>query len=294
MPVDPEAPRHNIIIFGETGAGKSSVINMLLGKVAAEVSSEAAGCTLSSTPHDVNIGGHKFTLWDTAGLNEGGEGSVSDMKALSALYHLLRGLEDGVSLAVFCMRAPRLTDAAVKNWKFFKHILCQGKVPTVIVVTGLEEWNDEDSKRTWWEENQEQFRKSEINPTEEIHRTFDLPVAGVKTDRGVACITASKGKVNKRGEYVYQDEFDLSRLKVMKLFVEAHMRVPWKVEQVQWFKQVVYTVRDGGLCPSERQESKWVAGKGVHELMVRWGIPNEDQATRIVKVIEEGVAPRKS
>lgn len=51
--LDPTIP--NIIIFGETGTGKSSVINMLDGRLIADVSSGASGCTFHSSPYEVKL-----------------------------------------------------------------------------------------------------------------------------------------------------------------------------------------------------------------------------------------------
>jgi predicted GTPase len=47
---------HNIVIFGQTGAGKSSIINMLAGKPVAEVSECASGCTSSNKRYSIRIG----------------------------------------------------------------------------------------------------------------------------------------------------------------------------------------------------------------------------------------------
>ena len=46
------SPR-NIIIFGETGTGKSSLINMLSNSQMAEVSNLAVGCTFQSNPYPI-------------------------------------------------------------------------------------------------------------------------------------------------------------------------------------------------------------------------------------------------
>ncbi|KIK15328.1 hypothetical protein PISMIDRAFT_328817, partial [Pisolithus microcarpus 441] len=60
----------NVILFGETGVGKSSVINLMAGSLVAEVSSDLGGCTMNSTDYKVTIGSRKITIWDTVGLEE--------------------------------------------------------------------------------------------------------------------------------------------------------------------------------------------------------------------------------
>jgi predicted GTPase len=54
-----------VIVFGETGAGKSSVINMLAGTVVADTPRNAIGCTCENKCYPVSIHGNTFDLWDT-------------------------------------------------------------------------------------------------------------------------------------------------------------------------------------------------------------------------------------
>ncbi|KAF8970952.1 P-loop containing nucleoside triphosphate hydrolase protein [Flammula alnicola] len=126
------ASPHNIIVFGESGAGKSSIVNMLVGSDVAKISSLATGCTFESNPYDFNIEDVLFKIHDTAGLDEGEAGRVPKIEAIVQLWKLLRDLKDGVSLLIFCMRAPRMKDSPKNNWSLFHDILCQKKVPIVI------------------------------------------------------------------------------------------------------------------------------------------------------------------
>ncbi|KAJ3521893.1 hypothetical protein NMY22_g12121 [Coprinellus aureogranulatus] len=162
--------RHKIVFFGETGVGKSSIINMLLGSDQAEVSSDAEGCTAKCTSYRVRINEEEYELWDTIGLNEGEQGNIPDIKAASSLYHQLRKLSDtgGVNLLVFCMRGPRVTTAGHRNWLLFHDVICDGKVPAVIVVTHLE-LEDMD---TWWSRNELVFARYNIVPSTEVYRLF--------------------------------------------------------------------------------------------------------------------------
>ena len=57
------------ILFGESGAGKSSVINLVVGHSAAEVSSGIDSCTLDCRSYKINTGLHQFLVWDTVGFN---------------------------------------------------------------------------------------------------------------------------------------------------------------------------------------------------------------------------------
>ncbi|KAH7867817.1 uncharacterized protein C8R40DRAFT_995507, partial [Lentinula edodes] len=125
----------NIILFGSTGCGKSSIVNMLLGREAALMSSGALGCTFENKSYSVTIERQEYRLYDTTGLDEGTVGTVVSKDALVKLYHLLRDLQgDGISLLVFCLRAPRITEIAQKNYFIFYEVLCQRKIPIVMIV----------------------------------------------------------------------------------------------------------------------------------------------------------------
>ena len=108
----------NVIIFGEAGAGKSSLINLIRDDNAATTASSAEGCTFESKSYDVTIGNTKIRLWDTAGLNEGDYGKVDLKRAIAGLYNLATNLQNGVSLLVYCIRG-RITRATVANYMMF-------------------------------------------------------------------------------------------------------------------------------------------------------------------------------
>ncbi|KAH7908246.1 hypothetical protein BJ138DRAFT_1158135 [Hygrophoropsis aurantiaca] len=212
-----KATSPNVIIFGETGSGKSSVINMLSESMVAPISSGATGCTFRHVRYPVLINGETYNLYDTSGLDEGEQGKVAKQDAIAQLYQLIVDLEDGVSLLVFCMRGPRIKEAAHKNWRLFHEVFCKKTVPIVIVVTGLEQ---EDPMDGWWRANKAAFHKYQMIPS------------------GNACITATRGKQTRSGRYVFEDEFEESRLKVAKLIEDSALAVPWKVNRIQWFSDI--------------------------------------------------------
>ncbi|KAJ2924675.1 hypothetical protein H1R20_g12417, partial [Candolleomyces eurysporus] len=265
------APR-NIVFFGESGHGKSSVINMVLGYDKAATSSSAMGCTFKSTPYSYRVSGDDFVLWDTAGLNEGDQGTAPDMKAVASLYALLKKLEGGVSLLVFCIRAPRINDAAHKNWQLFQEIICQKRVPIVMAVTHLE---NEDSMDDWWTQNEIRFLDYGMKPCK-------------KSGSGVACLTATKGKLRRDGRYTFQDEYEESQDKIRQLIVDNRLDTPWRVKPVEWF-QTVYdkTIKTDcwGNKIEEIKEAKQVPGQGIFDLASRWDISREE-AQRLADIIE--------
>ena len=214
----------NVIIFGETGVGKSSLINMIAPTASAAVSNAAIGCTFESVPYDAELSDRKYRLWDTAGLNEGEQGNVSADRAIESLEELVQSLKDGgVSLLVYCIRGSRLRDIVKINYELFHKTICGGKVPIVVVITGLE---NEDDMEDWWVDNAADFDRR------------GMPFSGH------ACITTTKGKVMKSGEHMFQDEYNQSVELVRKLIVANCAESAWKPDGSRWLGNIAENMRE--------------------------------------------------
>lgn len=248
----------NVILFGESGSGKSSIINMLSDGDPAPINNGMDGCTLSSTPYEVNVLGRSMTLWDTAGLDEGEDGRVPDWKAVINLYNLLQKVQNGVNLLVFVTR-PRIKKSAQKNWKLFYEIICQKKVQIVMVVTGLEEEKDMDG---WWMNNKETLHKYGIYPDDH------------------ACITASRGKMMRNGKHVYDEEFEESKERVEFLFKSKCAKEGLTIQAAEWFKKIMvetYETRFCGLLsPKVDTKEEEVEGRALQQLIDVCGMSKED------------------
>ncbi|OAX42323.1 hypothetical protein K503DRAFT_766885 [Rhizopogon vinicolor AM-OR11-026] len=197
------SPPINIIVFGESGAVKTSVINMLTEEPVAAVSNQAVGCTYASTKHRATIDGREVMLYDTAGLNEAGARTVSPQQAIQNLRSLADDLKT-VNLLVHCIRGTWFREIVADNYNIFRKMICgraRGpKVPIVLVITGLE---NEDNMDDWWEDNKAYFDQYKLEFC------------------GHVCITATRGRALKDGSgYTFQDLYDTSKEKVMKLLVD--------------------------------------------------------------------------
>jgi GTPase SAR1 family protein len=151
----------NVVIFGESGSGKSSVINALAQNQVAATSSSAAGCTFRYQKHEVELSGERFVLFDTVGLDEGTAGTVPAAEAEANLKSLLRELmspgSNGIGLLVYCVRSVRVSRALLRNYNLFYSAICRKKVPIVVIVTGLE--NQEPDMESWWYANGREFKR---------------------------------------------------------------------------------------------------------------------------------------
>src|SRR5258707_11608811 len=132
----------NIIVFGQTGAGKSSIINMLAGSPVANVSDDLMGATPSNERYPINRqDGFTYTLWDTPGCNESEYGTMSPQAAAQNLQDLV--VTQPVDLLIYCIR-NRLVDMIRVNYELVSKTSHKESVPIVLVVTGLEGRNNMD------------------------------------------------------------------------------------------------------------------------------------------------------
>ncbi|EAU80922.1 hypothetical protein CC1G_03098 [Coprinopsis cinerea okayama7 len=146
----------NIVVFGETGAGKSSLINMLAGREVTEASNSATGVTPSNLEFSLTIGNQEYRIWDTAGLNEADTGTVPAQKALDNLQVLLKTLAEsssGVSLLIYCIGGMGYGEILRINFDLVWGIMCQARVPILILITNQEYSKPEGDSLigdTWW------------------------------------------------------------------------------------------------------------------------------------------------
>jgi len=260
-------PYRNVIVFGESGVGKSSVINMVVGQDVAATSSDAMGCTFGSYAYAVEISGSNFQLFDTAGLNEAT--TVKPKDALTNLYKLVQSLRDGVSLLVYVVRGPRVKEFTVKNYKLFYDIFCQKSVPIVLVVTGLEL---EASMDEWWDRNARVFSQHGMQFS------------------GQACITATKGK-ERKGVFMFEDEYEESRMKVADLILKNSRATPWKMDPTMWLTVVVKKMWNSFATMFNWPLATY--SRSLYQALIQIGGFSEkearDMSNRIVEGLQEGL-----
>lgn len=184
---------------------------MITGESRAKVENSLRGCTFESESYDATLpGGQLITVWDTAGLNESSHGKVKPQEAIGQLYKLTRRLSS-IHLLVFCVQG-RIIDTTVKNYKMF-NTLCDGSVPIVIVITGLE--LDPDIGR-WWGKNSNALEEEGIQVV------------------GHACV----GTVNIVGR---EEDYKKWTGAVRNLICDNQLALenPWTKEKDGWFVSMV-------------------------------------------------------
>ncbi|KAG1815223.1 P-loop containing nucleoside triphosphate hydrolase protein [Suillus subaureus] len=195
--------RHtNIVLFGQAGAGKSSLVNLMAGENVARTSSDMRSCTLHWQKYPIEFDGKSYNVFDTVGLEEPQLGIPQYLDAIENAYRLIQDLErqGGIDLLLFCMRAGRVTSTVQNNYRLFHEFLCDMKVPVVVVITYLE--NEVGEMDDWWKRNKYAFDGREIYVA------------------GHACITAIRGN--------YPDRYEQSRTTICKLVAADGQREAWK------------------------------------------------------------------
>lgn len=150
------------------------------------------------------------------------------MSNLVSLVWELRASGDsagGVSLLVYCIRGTRLRDIIRVNYDLFWGIICNGQVPIVLVINGLENEDDMDG---WWRDNCDELEDD----------------MGMKF-QGHVCVTSTKGKLEKSGRYMFEEEYQQSMGKVRELVESAcalHPE-PLRIDGERWLTDIEWRLK---------------------------------------------------
>lgn len=155
--------KKTILVFGETGVGKSSLIKSLIKQDSDSIinksnlklpktSDQATSCSLNIESFESD----HFEWIDTTGLNESDRGKVGPYEAMIQLITFLKKAIATKSIHLLIMVArQRITETMRQNYDFFVETLFSGKIPTLLVVTGCE---TESKPEDWIKKNSIEYK----------------------------------------------------------------------------------------------------------------------------------------
>ena len=150
-----------IVLFGQTGVGKSSLVNLMAGEERAATSPGTYRCTQDCEQYSIAFDGCDYKVVDTVGLEDPQLGIEKYLDAIMNARNVITRLENegGIDLLLFCMRAGRFTSTIRNNYRLFYEWLCEKKFPIVLVITGLER---EENMEDWWTRYSGTFYKHKV------------------------------------------------------------------------------------------------------------------------------------
>ncbi|KAL4066434.1 hypothetical protein V8B97DRAFT_1979887 [Scleroderma yunnanense] len=142
----------NVMVMGETGVGKSSVVNLIAGGPLAEVSPDASVCTMVTTRYLARTGSVSIHIWEVAGFNQPENTTAKDVFVTDVdLGPILSDRKAAVDLVLFCMRGKKLTKTTTRIFDLVKTMFW-GDVPVILVITHLE--MEKEDMESWWVRNE--------------------------------------------------------------------------------------------------------------------------------------------
>jgi len=151
----------DIVLLGETGVGKSSLINLIVGKNVAAVSPDTVACTMTVNVHTFEEKGRTFHLYDTPGLVDPQMGVEDFVDPIVTIQRKIRSIGNGKGphLLLFCIDSSRPTTALQRNYHLLCKMICGGKISAALAITKLA-GQDADQ---WWDQHKVTIREFGID-----------------------------------------------------------------------------------------------------------------------------------
>lgn len=250
-----------ILVFGASGMGKTSMINLLTGQTNEVGNGSLQGCTFETKEISVTKNEKLYIFTDTVGLNEAQNGRVEAGKALIELIELIKKAKSGFNLVIFVRKAEVLRTIDDKNYDLIIKHLLDHQVKTLCVNTGGENFSD--VMNEWWIQNQQAFLERRM--------IFDGGVSGcfAQTSRNQRLAEIFRGY----SQQTYNDTW----------------------EAIDRYKSDIPTSPNGGLSAILRRVWNYIFGyfssiqyyNGfVRQLLIDAGL-SEETALRYARMIEE-------
>jgi len=128
-----------VLVVGQTGCGKSSVVNMIAEHNVAPTSNDLAHCTKHWTEYPISVGGHQFQVFDTIGFLEPEVDGMVYAEAIANTYDAINILKErgGIDMLLYCIRDSQMDEVQKMqgHYRLLHEVLCDEEVPIALVVT---------------------------------------------------------------------------------------------------------------------------------------------------------------
>lgn len=180
-----------VLVMGETGSGKSSVVNLLVGQEVIKVSSGVCPCTPRTVKYEATIKGREtqmsVRIWEVGGFNQPEEKPGKNPGAALAmdLGPILQA-NASVNVILFCMQGSKLKLTTTRIFQSINDVF-GGRVTIVLVITKLER---EETMEGWWGRNGQQ-----ISSTLGLRGTVHACITGLQGGKYGAKSTESRASL---------------------------------------------------------------------------------------------------
>jgi len=161
--------KKRILVFGATGSGKTSVINLLTNNNY-PTNQDAIGCTLKSSI----VYFEDYEIIDTVGLGEASFSTTNAREAFSNLIDLLKKSMNGFNLLIYVKSVDRLKQEDENNYKLFVEEICKNRIPILCCCTKVDQV-DVKHHNEWWLKNKDTFYNNSMRFNDGLSGCFATP-----------------------------------------------------------------------------------------------------------------------
>ncbi|KAI6011283.1 P-loop containing nucleoside triphosphate hydrolase protein [Pisolithus marmoratus] len=146
----------SVMVLGEIGVGKSSVVNLITREDIAKVSADTEVCTRFTTRHEVTVESMKVHIWEVSGFNRPKEDLKRNATDFKERLGPILEAKASIDVILLCMRGQKLTVVTERIFKLIDDIFGQS-IPIVLVINHLER---EEEMEDWWTRNRDKLGAS--------------------------------------------------------------------------------------------------------------------------------------
>lgn len=297
----------NIIIFGTSQQGKSSLILNICKYLDIKISNDIkvggdmTGCTFTYVKQEIKINNKIINLYDTCGLNESEDGTVTAYESFYNLKNLLKSLNNGICLMIYVKKKSAFTTIDDNNINLFQ-ILCGRKVPLWLLINDADidnglDYNEnsfdvfyEQIKETW-----DNYTRENIDNIQTNNRSFIKVLCGYNERTGILQ-KSNFGKMLKKASCkLILHEIRLNAIKNIKIYNDINGLFQMLISICNFFIQIFYKIKENfspDFSDNENMINKLYISKNMYNLFIKLGFKHEDavkEAQRYADLINEEI-----